>query len=512
MGRILMLCAAAFMVLAGAMPSRAADDQSRLVIATGAEPDSIDITAGFFPPINYVILRNIDEALWDYNQDGTIRQTVATWDYSKDKMTLVFHLKHGVKFHSGDEFTAEDVVFGFQRLMAKTRPFARHGKHVKKITAVDKYTVRLDFAEPDVNFFDGTSLFPASKAYYDRVGEKEFATHPNGIGPYAFVGYKPAAYFDLKAFPGYYGKQAHFKNVRFEFVKDAETRVAKLRAGEADMIMDTPFPQVAALAKEGFRIVKLPANPTVSIEFDLLNTKAPWADKRVREAVAHAVDGDAIVKGLFHGVPERHPRLAPGEFGFDPSLKNYKYDPVLAKKLLAEAGYPNGFVMPIYSAGGNFYGFPETTEAVILYLKAVGINAQLKTIEGANGFEFIRKVQNDPSIEFVSISGMPVANSGLPSLDALTLSYFSKSPYVLYKYPEIDNGVPAALAELDDGKRKLMIQKMEKFLYDEVASISLWDGMSVFAMKKNIDYRPIEHRMPFVTLHNMNPANVSAGK
>lgn len=261
MGRILMLCAAAFMVLAGAMPSRAADDQSRLVIATGAEPDSIDITAGFFPPINYVILRNIDEALWDYNQDGTIRQTVATWDYSKDKMTLVFHLKHGVKFHSGDEFTAEDVVFGFQRLMAKTRPFARHGKHVKKITAVDKYTVRLDFAEPDVNFFDGTSLFPASKAYYDRVGEKEFATHPNGIGPYAFVGYKPAAYFDLKAFPGYYGKQAHFKNVRFEFVKDAETRVAKLRAGEADMIMDTPFPQVAALAKEGFRIVKLPANP-----------------------------------------------------------------------------------------------------------------------------------------------------------------------------------------------------------------------------------------------------------
>ena len=128
----------------------------------------------------------------------------------------------------------------------------------RKITAVDKYTVRLDFAEPDVNFFDGTSLFPASKAYYDRVGEKEFATHPNGIGPYEFVDYKPAQYFDFKAFPGYYGKQAHFKNVRFEIVKDAETRVAKLRAGEADMIMDTPFPQVAALAKEGFRSSSCP--------------------------------------------------------------------------------------------------------------------------------------------------------------------------------------------------------------------------------------------------------------
>ena len=502
------LCAAA--VLAAIPVARA--EAPQLTVATGAEPDSIDITAGFFPPLNYVILRNIDEALWDYNDDGTIRQTVATWDYSADKKTLVFHLKPGVKFHSGDEFVADDVVFGFQRLMEKTRPFARHGKYVEHITAVDKYTVKLDFKEADVNFFDGTSLFPASKAYYDRVGEKEFATHPNGIGPYEFVAYKPAAYFDVKAFAGYYGKQPAFKAVRFEIVKDAETRTAKLRAGEADMIMDTPFPQVALLAKEGFRIVKLPANPTVSVEFDLLNEKAPWHDRRVRLAVAHAIDGDAIVKTLFQGVPDRYPRLAPGEVGFDPALKNYPYDPALAKKLLAEAGYPNGFKMPLYAAGGIFYGFPETTEAVILYLKAVGIEAELKTVEGANGFEFIRKVQNDPSIEFVSISGMPVANSGLPSLDALTLSYFSKSPYVLYKYPEIDNGIPAALAELDDSKRADMIRKMEQFLYDEVASISLWDGMSVFAMKKDIAYQPIEHRMPFLTLRNVTPANAMAEK
>lgn len=502
MRRIWAFGLAALLVTLGSLPAPA-QSQQRFVIATGAEPDSIDITAGYFPPINYVILRNIDEALWDYNDDGTIRQTVATWDYSGNKKTLVFHLKHGVKFHSGDEFTADDVVFGFQRLMAKTRPFARHGKHVATIMAVDRYTVRIDFREADVDFFDGTSLFPASKAFYDRVGEKEFARHPNGIGPYEFVTYRPGQYFDLKAFPGYYGKQPAISDVRFEFVGDADVRVAKLRAGEADMVMDTPFPQVDALMHDGFRVVKLPANPTVSIEFDLLNEKAPWHDRRVRLAIAHAIDGEAIVKGLFHGVPERHPRLAPGEFGFDPTLENYRYDPAVAKRLLAEAGYPKGFVMPLYSAGTNFYGFPQTTEAVILYLKAVGIDAQLKTIEGSNGFEFVRRVQNNPSIEFVSISGMPVANSGLPSLDALTLSYFSRSPYVLYKYSEIDNGISAALAQLDDKKRADMVKKMEKFLYDEVASISLWDGMSVFAMKKNVQYRPIEHRMPFVTLRNV---------
>lgn len=210
--------------------------------------------------------------------------------------------------------------------------------------------------------------------------------------------------------------------------------------------------------------------------------------------------------GLFHGVPERHPRLAPGEFGFDRTLDNDRYDPALAKRLLAEAGYANGFVMPLYSAGANFYGFPQTTEAVVLYPKAVGIDAQLKTIEGSNGFEFVRKVQNNPGIEFVAVSSMPVANSGLPSLDALTPSYFSRSPWVLCKFPEIDNGVPEALSQLDDKKRADMIKKMERFLYDQVASISLWDGMSVFAMKKTVDYRPIEHRMPVVTLRNVTVA------
>jgi peptide/nickel transport system substrate-binding protein len=143
---------AALLVALASVPSPALSQQ-HFIIATGAEPDSSDITAGFFLPINYVILRNIDEALWDYNDDGTIRQTVATWDYSADKKTFVFHLQHGVKFYSGEEFTADDVVFGFQRLMAKTRPFARHGKHVAGITAVDRYTVRIDFKRTGCRFF-----------------------------------------------------------------------------------------------------------------------------------------------------------------------------------------------------------------------------------------------------------------------------------------------------------------------------------------------------------------------
>src|ERR1700733_11968485 len=102
-----------------AAPAVRADDH-RFVVATGAEPDTLDLTASIFPPVAYVIMRNVEEALWDYNDDGSVRQTVATWDRSADGKSVTFHIKPGVKFHSGDELTAEDVVFGQERLMAKT--------------------------------------------------------------------------------------------------------------------------------------------------------------------------------------------------------------------------------------------------------------------------------------------------------------------------------------------------------------------------------------------------------
>jgi peptide/nickel transport system substrate-binding protein len=506
MGRVVTFYLATILLAAvGASPVPAQTSQ-RFIIATGAEPDSIDITRGIFPPVNYVVLRNVYEAMWWYDNDGKVKQTVATWERSPDEKIITFHLKHGIKWHSGNELTAADVVYGYQRLRQLTAPDMRHFKFIDQVEALDRYTVRITFNTPDVTFFEGVSLFPADKLYHDKVGEKYFAEHPDGFGPYQWVDYRRGQYIDLKAFPGYYGKQPEIQNVRFMFVKDNQTRVAMLRAGEADMIMDTPFTEVRKLIADGYRVVKLPANPTVSIEFDFLNKKAPWADIRVREAIAHAIDTRGIIKGLFDGVPDIYPRLAPGEAGFDPSLKPYKYDPALAKKLLAEAGFPNGFTMPLYYSGGFFYGFKETTEAVVLYLKAVGIVCDVHEQEGPKGFAFVAHAQHDSSVQIVSVSGMPIANSGLPSLEALYLSFYPKSPFVLYDDPKLTDGIEAAQKELNDTKRDNDIEAMDKYLYDQYASITLWDGMSVFAMRKNVRYQPIEHRMPFVTLENVTEA------
>ena len=415
-----------------------AQSYDHLSIATNAEPDTLDLLTSVFPPVSFVILRNVDEMLWGYNMDGTVRPTIATWDKSADGKTITFHLHPGIKFHSGDELVADDVLFSFERMKKNTPAFMRHARLVKSIEKLDKYTVRFTWDHPDVTLFDGMQLFMGSKAYFERVGEKEFMTHASGIGPYKLTTYAPGQYVDLERFDGYYGDKPKVKSARFFIVKDEETRVAKLKSGEADIVMDAPYTEVAPLEQAGYTLVKFPANPTVSVVFDLLSPQSPWHKLEVRQAIAHAIDADAIVKGLFHGVPNRYPMLAPGEEGYDPDMKFPTYDPALARKLLADAGYPNGFKMPLYYNGTMFYGFRQAAEAVSLYLKAVGIECEMHNIEGVQGLHMARRAQQNHSIEIVSVGALPIANTGLTPVDMLTISFRSTAPSVVSHFPEVD--------------------------------------------------------------------------
>jgi Bacterial extracellular solute-binding proteins, family 5 Middle/Bacterial regulatory helix-turn-helix protein, lysR family len=304
-------------VVLGAVPAPA-QTYDHINIATNAEPDSLDMLTSIFPPVSFVVLRNVSETLWGYNNDGAIRRTVATWTIADGGKTITFHLRHGIHFQSGDELIAADIPFSFERMERNTPAFMRHARLVDKIEVFDKYTVRFTWKHPDVTLFDGMQLFLGSKAYFDRVGEHEFTRHLSGIGPYRIVDYSPGQYIDLKRFEGYYGPKPPLESARFYFIKDDETRVAKLKSGEADIIMDTPYPEVKVLAEDGFKILKFPANPTVSVIFDLLSPQSPWHKLQVRQAIAHAIDDAAIVKGLFQGIPQRFPMLAPGEEGYDP--------------------------------------------------------------------------------------------------------------------------------------------------------------------------------------------------
>jgi peptide/nickel transport system substrate-binding protein len=283
-------------------------------------------------------------------------------------------------------------------------------------------------------------------------------------------------------------------------VKDANTSVAKLQAGEVDLMMDAPYNVVDSLQKAGFGIAKLICQPTPSIQFQLKNPNTPWHDLRVRQAISYAIDRNAIVKGLLHDVPVSYARLLPGEVGYAPSLKNYDYDPAKARQLMKEAGYPNGFTMPFYIQTGIFFGMEETAEAVTLYLKQ---NLNITTqAQGLGLAELIGKIfasGRDPSAKFVALGGYPIASLPTP-LWGIGLAFYGKNATALYDDTELDGLYDKAEATFNLGEQASYISKIMSLEQRDLYIITLWDYAAVYAMKHDVTYTPGQRNLDILYL------------
>jgi peptide/nickel transport system substrate-binding protein len=496
--RIAIIAAVGALALAG---SAFAQDQKPLLIGINADPDVLDMTQSTNPPQGLATLTNVYDGLWSFNPDGSkYPGLVESFDTSEDGKLITLHLRHGVKFQSGDDFTSKDVLWSHERQLKKAPFYGGFVRFIDHMEAPDDYTVKVAFKQVDAQFLAVPAMIVASKSYYDRVGEDEFKNHPVGTGPYKIAQYVPAQYLDLTAFDGYWGKKPIIKNARFVFVKDDNTRLAKLQAGEVDMIMATPYAAYDELQKAGFTLVKLPVHPTQSIQFQFTNTKTPWHNVKIRQAIAYAIDCDAIVKGLLHNVPVHYPRLVPGELGYDPDLMDYKYDPKKAKQLAAEAGYPNGWNMPLYFSSGVYFGTQETAEAVALYLKQnLNVTSRVQGIELMQLLQLIGKSNRDPNAEYVAVAGLPVANLPTP-LEGVSLAYYGKSPFSLYHNNELDEAFEKAEATLDPAKQAPLIKRMMEIEQADLPTITLWQYVDVYAMKKGVNYIPGQHGLEVVYL------------
>jgi peptide/nickel transport system substrate-binding protein len=486
----------------GTSPARAQTTKP-LVIAVGHVPDNIDLTQSRNGPIARPTMENVTEALVGLSPNGDLRPTLATWTVSPDGKTIEFRLRPGVKFHTGELLTARDMEFSHNRMLEKkVTSYMRQMRDLDRFEVVDDTTFRYVFKTPTIGFLPSRGPFAVSKAYFDRVGDKEFSERPVGTGPYRLVDHKLGQSVDLEAFDGYWGGKPAIARVRIAFVKEDTTRVSMLKAGEADLIMNTPFAQVDELAKAGFKNESSVVHPSMSIQFPFANRTAPWADVRVRRAIAYAVDGDALVKGLFHSIPKRYARLAPGEVGYDANLKPYPYDPAQARKLLAEAGYANGFSLPLYYWAGTYSGIRETAEAVALYLKAVGIDVKIQGFEPPQMMERMFARRNAEDSDLVMLSPLTLANYTDPA-EALGFAFSSQSTMSLYKNADFDREVTAANNTMDADKRAAYVKEAVRIMHDDVASITIWNNVVVYTMKKNIAFTPTQRNLALLYLTNL---------
>src|ERR1051326_1118234 len=256
-----------------------------------------------------------------------------SWTVSADQTAYEFKLRAGVKFHNGDPFTAEDVKFSFGRAKAKQL----HEK-VKEVVIIDPHRVRFVLREPWPDFmtYYGTLATGAGwvvpKKYFDTVGSDGFKKHPVGLGPYKFVSSTPGIDLVMEANEDYWRKVPSIKRLVYRSVPEATTRLAMLKRGEVDLayLLD------AALAEDVKRDPNLKLAfsggiGTFYLDFlDMWDPKSPWADRRVRLAAAHAIDARAVSEAETLGASPPTGNVVPRGFEFALPLEPYPHDPVKA--------------------------------------------------------------------------------------------------------------------------------------------------------------------------------------
>jgi len=422
---------------------------------------------GFITP--FWVLYGIHDALVKPMPGNLMTPSLAeSWTLSPDQKTYEFKLRQGVKFHNGDPFTAEDVKFSFMR--AKSSRILK--EKVRDIEIVDPLRVRFHLHEPFPDFmaFYGTLATASSwivpKKYIEKVGDEGFRKQPIGLGPYKFVSNTPGIEIVMEANESYWRKMPSVKRLVFKSVPEATTRAAMLKKGEVDIayLLDAP----TALELKRDPNLKLAFSGAIGIHFvdffDQWDPKSPWADKRVRLAAMEAIDLRSLNEAENLGASRPTGSLTPRKFEFTLALEPYPYDPARAKKLLAEAGYPNGFDTEY--ASDSSYG--SVAEAIGNQLGAVGIRTKLRPMERA---AFLGNWK-DKKITSIMYSGAGGQGNAATRIQNYLLK---EGLYSFGGYPDMDDLFVQQARELDLKRREALLHQIQRLAHERVMAAPLWE-------------------------------------
>jgi peptide/nickel transport system substrate-binding protein len=394
-----------------------------------------------------------------------------SWSLSKDGLVYEFVLRQGVRFHNGDPLTADDVKFSFERYRGAAARMLK--ERVPVVEVVDPHRVRFRLKEPWPDFmtYYGSLATGAGwivpKKYLEKVGDDGFKKAPVGAGPYRFAAFNPGVELTLEANEQYWRKVPSVKRLVMKAVVDEATRLAMLKRGEADVV----YLLQAELAEEARRTAGLTLKPTPIVSthwlvfLDQWDPKSPWADRRVRLAANHAIDRQAMNEAITLGFSRITWSMIPQPFDFFWQPPAYPHDVAKAKKLLAEAGYPNGF------EAGDLWCEPATatmSEAAANYLQAVGIRTRLRPLERAAFFK---------SYQDKKLKNLVYSISGAFGNAAFRLETFvaGGGPFAYGSYPDIDGLFREQAGELDRKRREATLHRIQQLVHDKAMYAPIWE-------------------------------------
>ena len=487
-----------------------------LRIGLGAEPTAMDPHYHNLSP-NNSLLTHIFESLVDQDERQRLQPGLAESWKPIDDTTWEFKLRKNVKFHDGTPFTADDVIFSFERAPNVEGSPSNFGIYAKgkTFTKVDDHTVHVKTAAPyPLMPNDVSQVFIVSRKHGQGAKTPDYNSGKAaiGTGPYKFVEYTPGNRIVVQRNDQYWGQKPIWQRVVFRGIKSNPSRVAALLAGDVDMIEQVPAVDMARLKKEPkVAIAQVVSNRIIYLHLDHWRDDSPYVkakdgaqiknplrDPRVRLAISKAIDRDAIVKRVMEGEAIKAGQLLPeGFFGVSKKLKPVAYDPNGAKKLLAEAGLPNGFRMTIHSPNDRYPNDGKIAEAVGQMLSRIGIDTQVVTMTQSVFFSEAStgSPEKGPKFSFILVgwgSGTGEASSPLKSL----LATFDREKGMgasnrgRYSNPQVDKLINDALATVDDTKRADLLARATEVAIEDVGIIPLHYQVNTWAMRRGFAYKP----------------------
>jgi peptide/nickel transport system substrate-binding protein len=418
----------------------------------------------------FMILYALHDALLKpMPNDPMAPSLAAAWSATEDGLSYSFVLRDGVSFHNGEPVTAEDVKFSFERYRGTSKALLHD--RVGAVEVADLRHVQFKLKEPWPDF---TTFYTAAtgagwivpKKYLETVGDDGFKKAPIGAGPYKFVSFTPGVELVLEAFAPYWRKPAAVKRLVLKVIPEEATRLAALKRGEVDIAYSIR----GELAEELVRTPGLALRPAASqatfwLYFpDQWDPKSPWHDVRVRRAARLAIDNRTINKALTLGYSHITGSLIPDNFEFYWSPPAPEYDPAEAKRLLVEAGYPNGFDAGDYNCDSSYSNLAEATND---YLGAVGIRAKLRPLERVA----FNKAYSDKTLRNLIQGGSGSFGNAATRLETFVVK---GGAYAYGNYDDLDQLFRQQAVELDHTKRAEMLNRMQQIVYERAIVTHLW--------------------------------------
>jgi len=411
---------------------------------------------------------------------------------SLDDTTWEVKLRGGVKFHDGTPFSARDVKATFERVLNPENKLTARGNHakIKSVDVVDDLTVRFKTDGPYPLFVERLTaqVMQSDKVIRDK-GHEWMQENPVGTGPYKLVKWAKKQEHLLMRNDDYWGPKPVFKYVRIRIIPEQATQIAELISGGVDIIKAVPPDQMDVINKSGqARTSTSPILRTAFIQLDQAGRsgKNPFQDRRVRLAANVAVDIDSIIKHVINGLGDRTATtINPMAFGYDPSVKPYKQDLAQAKKLLTEAGFPNGLEVGLLGTGPTVEpGLIQTTEAIVADLAKAGIRTKQRFVGEVGPFtNLVRDNKADPMFTW-SWGYYSVFDADAILYDVMTCD----QPYSYYCNKALDDLVIQGRSTLDAKKRAEIYVKAQKLIHDDAAYLFKWGLRGVWGISNRIEY------------------------